>query len=245
VTPWNLGMLCAFDTETTGTDPESDRLVTACIAWVDGSGEAEPRFHEWLAWPEIDIPQAATDVHGITTAEAREHGLPSVQVAGEVADSLVESAAHGMAIVAFNASFDLTLTDRETRRHGLDPLGPGLEEVKALVVDPYVLDKALDPYRKGKRTLADVAAHYRVRQEGAHTAAGDAIAAARIAWKIAVLHPHIGRMSATELHAFQVKERQRQADSFRDYLRRQGRDEPVDGSWPLRPWDLDRERAAS
>lgn len=243
MTPWHLGMLAAFDTETTGTDPESDRLVTACLAWVDGSGQAEPRFHEWLAWPEVEIPQAATDVHGVTTAHAREHGLPSAQVAGEVADSLLDSVAAGAAIVAFNASFDLTLLDRETRRHGLDPLGPGLEAAKALVVDPYVLDKALNPYRKGKRTLADVAAHYKVRQEGAHTASGDAIAAARIAWKIAVLHPHIARMSATELYAYQVKARRQQAASFRDYLRRQGNNEPVDGSWPLRPWDL--EAAAS
>lgn len=239
MTPWHLGMLCAFDTETSGTDPESDRLVTACLAWVDGSGQKAPEVREWLAWPEVEIPEAATAVHGITTEHAREHGFPSALVADEVASALVRSAAAGMAIVAFNASFDLTLTDRETRRHGLDPLGPGLEEAKALVVDPYVLDKALDPYRKGKRTLADVAAHYRVRQEGAHTASGDAIAAARIAWKIAALYPHIARMTATELHAYQVQKRQEQAASFRDYLRRQGRDEPVDGSWPLRPWDLE------
>jgi len=239
VIPWHLGMICAFDTETTGTDPESDRLVTACLAWVDGSGKTEPRIREWLAWPEVEIPQAATDVHGITTAHAREHGLPSAQVAGEVADSLLESAARGVTIVAFNAAFDLTLLDRETRRHGLGPLGPGLEAAKALVVDPFVLDKALEPYRKGKRTLADVAAHYSVRQENAHNATGDAIAAARIAWKIAVLYPHIARMPATELHAYQVEARRKQADSFRDYLRRQGKNEPVDGSWPLRPWDLE------
>lgn len=237
--PWHLGMMCAFDLETTGVAVESDRLVTACIAWVDGSGHEAPKVHEWLAWPEVEIPQAATDVHGITTAHAREHGLPSVQVAGEVADSLVQSAAAGMTIVAFNAAFDLTLLDRETRRHGLEPLADGLDDAKALVVDPYVLDKALDPYRKGKRTLADVAAHYKVRQEGAHTASGDAIAAARIAWKIAVVHPHVARMSATELHAFQVRAKLKQAESFRDFLRRQGRDEPVDGSWPLRPWDLE------
>jgi DNA polymerase-3 subunit epsilon len=236
---WHLGMLAAFDIESTGVDPGSDRLVTACLAWIDGSGQEAPEVREWLAWPDVEIPEAATAVHGITTAHAREHGLPSAQVVGEVADSLVESAARGVTIVAFNAAFDLTLLDRETRRHGLDPLGPGLEEAKALVVDPYVLDKALDPYRKGKRTLADVAAHYRVRQEDAHNATGDAIAAARIAWKIAVLHPHIARMTATELHAYQVKAKQEQAASFRDYLRRQGRDEAVDGSWPLRPWNLE------
>jgi DNA polymerase-3 subunit epsilon len=232
-------MLAAFDLETTGTDTESDRLVTACIAWVDGSGQEAPEVREWLAWPETDIPQAATDVHGITTAHAREHGLPAAQVAGEVADALVESAARGVAIVAFNASFDLTLLDRETRRHGLDPLAEGLAEAKALVVDPFVLDKALDPYRKGSRKLVDVAAHYRVRQEGAHTASGDAIAAARIAWKIAVLNPHIARMTATELHAYQVQAKQRQAASFADYLRRQGKPEAVDGSWPLKPFDLE------
>lgn len=239
MTAWHLGMMCAFDLETSGTDTESDRIVTACLAWVDGSGQEPPKVHEWLAWPEVDIPDAATAVHGITTAHAREHGLPSVQVAGEVADSLVQSAAAGMTIVAFNASFDLTLLDRETRRHGLEPLSDGLDDAKVLVVDPFVLDKALDPYRKGKRTLTDVAAHYRVRQEGAHTASGDAIAAARIAWKIAVVYPHIGRMPATELHAYQVKARREQAASFADYLRKQGKPEPVDGSWPLKPWNLE------
>ena len=234
--PWHLGMMLAADTETTGTDPDSDRMVTACLAWVDGSGRSAPRVREWLAWPGVDIPEAATAVHGITTAHAREHGLPAAQAAGEVADSILESAAAGVPLVAFNAPFDLTLLDRETRRYGLEPLAAGLEAAKALVIDPLVLDKALDPYRKGKRTLTDVAAHYRVRQEGAHTASGDAVAAARIAWKIAVLNPRIAAMSATELHAFQVNAKREQAASFADYLRRQGKPERVDGSWPLRPY---------
>lgn len=233
--PWHLGMMLAADTETTGTNPETDRIVTACLAWVDGSGQKAPQVREWLAWPEIEIPQAATDVHGITTEHAREYGLPAAQVADEVADEILSSAAAGVPLIVYNAPFDLTLIDRETRRHGLDPLGTGLEAAKTLVIDPLVLDKALDPYRKGKRTLVDVAAHYKVRQEDAHTASGDAIAAARIAWKIAVLYPHIAAMSPTELHAFQVKAKREQAASFRDYLRRLGKDEQVDGSWPWRP----------
>lgn len=78
--------------------------------------------------------------------------------------------------------------------------------------------------------------HYGVKQEEAHTASGDAITAARVAWRIAARNPHIARMSPTELHAFQVKARRDQARSYADYRRGQGDNRPVDGSWPWKPW---------
>lgn len=234
--PWNLGMLCAWDTETTSADPESARLVTACISYVDGEGKIPPESVSWLIDPGCDIPEDATAVHGITTEHAREHGQPAAQAVAEISGELLRSAAAVIPLIAYNAPFDFTILDRETRRHDCELFGPGLEDAKGVVVDPYVLDKALDPYRKGKRTLAAVAEHYGVKAGQAHDAAGDAITAARVAWKIAAVYPHIGRMSPTELHAFQVKAKRDQARSFREYLRRQGSNEAVDESWPLRVW---------
>ena len=230
-------MMVAFDLESTGTSVENDRIVTACLAYVDGAGKMPPETREWLAWPGMDIPAEATNVHGITTAHAKEHGRNAAEVVRELARELAGSAAGGVPVVGFNLAYDLTLLDRETRRHELDPLIPELESAKVLVVDPFVIDKAIDPYRKGKRTLGAVAEHYGVKAGEAHNAAGDAITAARVAWRIASLHPEIAQMSPTELHAFQVKARKQQAMSLRDYLRRTGKgDAEVDGSWPWRPW---------
>lgn len=235
---WQTSMLCALDTETTGTDVEADRLVTACVAYLDGSGKEKPRVRNWLAWPGIDIPEAASKVHGITTAVAHEEGLPAVQVIAEVTETVAEAASRGIPVIAYNAPFDLTLLDRETRRYGLDPFGPALEWAKALVVDPLVLDKALDRYRRGPRNLEAACAHYGVKLDGAHSADGDALAAARVAWKIAFKYRHVGQMTPSELNAFQVKASAEQAASFREYLHKKGDHEKaaqVDGAWPWRP----------
>lgn len=237
-------MMCSFDLETTGTDPESDRIVTACVTWLDGAGKAAPQVRNWLAWPGCDIPDAATAVHHVTTEHAREHGLPAAQVAGEVCEAVLEAAGAGIPVIAFNAAYDLTLLDRETRRHGLDPLIPGMEAVGALVIDPWVLDLALDRYRKGKRQLGMVAEHYGVKAGEAHSADGDAVTAARVAWKIAARYPHIAEMDPAGLREFQASARRVQAMSLQDYLRRQGKEETVDGSWPWRQPAAERAGAA-
>jgi DNA polymerase-3 subunit epsilon len=105
------------------------------------------------------------------------------------------------------------------------------------VVDPLVLDKHLDRYRKGKRTLEATCEHYGVKLDGAHDASFDAIAAARVAWMIAHRNPSVARMPLEQLHQMQVKAKADQAAGFADYLRRQGKSaDDVDGSWPLRPW---------
>ena len=237
MTDWHKGIMAAFDTETTGADPESARLVTACISHVDGSGLIPPESQTWLS--DVDgeeIPAGAIAVHGITTEKARAEGDPAKVVIADVAAAILRDAHAGIPVVAFNAAYDLTVLDRETRRHNLDPFGAAFEAARPVVIDPHVLDKLLDPYRKGSRTLTATCAHYRVRLDGAHDAASDAIAAARVAYAIARDYPHIGAMSLGELHSRQVKARAEQARSLEKHLRSKGTPEAVDGSWPLRPW---------
>jgi DNA polymerase III subunit epsilon len=123
--------------------------------------------------------------------------------------------------------------DRDTRRHALEPFGEHFPDGTA-VIDPYVLDKHVDPYRKGGRKLVDVCAHYGVRIDAAHEAAADAIAAARVAWRIAQKYPALAAMPLDELHRLQVKAKASQSASFQDYLRRQGKTDVIDGSWPMK-----------
>ena len=101
-----------------------------------------------------------------------------------------------------------------------------------------VIDRALDKYRKGKRTLTDLCAHYKVSLDGAHAADQDALGAARLAWRLARVYPdQVGAVSLEDLHDLQVGWRREWAQGFREYLQRQGQPaDGVDGSWPMRPF---------
>ena len=69
MTTW-ADRLGVFDLETTGVDVEMARIVTACIAVLDADGAVVQRW-DWLADPGVEIPEAASAVHGITTERAR------------------------------------------------------------------------------------------------------------------------------------------------------------------------------
>lgn len=236
---WHLGPMAAFDLETTGVDVETDRIVTACVAEIDGSGQNAPAATTWLVNPGVEIPKAASDVHGISTDRARAEGRPPVECVAEIAALLADMVEADVPVVAFNAVYDLTLLDRECRRHGVPSLADWCEDegFTLHVVDPFVLDKHVDRYRRGKRNLTAACEHYGVRLDGAHDASFDAVAATRVAWRIAQRYPEIAEMSLPDLHALQVKACAEQAASFRDYLRSQGKPcDDVRDEWPLVPF---------
>jgi DNA polymerase-3 subunit epsilon len=234
---WHKGPLVAFDVETSGTSTDTDRIVSACVALIQPGQPVEPMT--WLLDPGIEIPEAASAIHGITTERCRNEGQPAHEGVGEIADQLASFWALGLPVVGFNIVFDLTILDRELRRHGRPPLEPGH------VIDAYVLDKHVS-YRRGSRKLADQCRHYGVRIDGAHDAAADALAAARVAWRIAQTYPTVRDKSLAELHAAQVQWAAEQAASFRDYLIRQGRTEDLPhGEWPMRAYTPHIERSVA
>src|SRR5690606_36369725 len=136
-------------------------------------------------------------VHGITTEQAQREGRHAAEVVAEITEALRALFAQGVPVVAYNASYDFSLLTYECLRHGITPL-----EAPAPIIDPLVIDKAVDRYRKGKRTLEVVAEHYKVRLDGAHEASADAIAAGRVAQAIARTFPLAA--TARELHTQQI-----------------------------------------
>src|SRR5690606_10281186 len=105
------------------------------------------------------------------------------------------------------------------------------------IVDPFVIDKALDRYRKGKRTLDRTAEHYGVALDDAHEASADAIAAGRVALAITQRFGDELPDTIRELHDRQVEWAREQAESLTEHLIRVGRLQPsetLDGSWPVR-----------
>ncbi|NUK10118.1 3'-5' exonuclease [Streptomyces lunaelactis] len=235
MTLWYDGPLAAFDTETTGVDVEEDRIVSAAVVVQDMTG-GRPRVTRWLINPGVPVPPGATEVHGLTDDHLQRNGRWPAPVMEEIARALAEQCAVARPLVVMNAPFDLTILDRELRRHRASSLGRYLENVPLCVLDPRVLDKHLDRYRKGRRTLTDLCAQYEVVLDGAHDAAADATAALEVVRAVARrFASRMERLSPAELHTLQAVWHGAQARGLQAWFARSGTPEMVDPAWPLRP----------
>ncbi|HKH07748.1 MAG TPA: exonuclease domain-containing protein [Agromyces sp.] len=221
--------LAVFDLETTGIDVDTCRIVTAHVGVIGVAGEVLER-REWLVDPGVEIPTAASLIHGVTTERARLEGQSASSAVAEIIAALTDAATRGLPIVAYNAAYDLTILEREASRYGHSALpGPGP------VIDPLVIDKAVDRYRRGKRTLSATAAHYGVILDDAHDAGADAVAAGRVAQAIARAYPELAATAVAELHARQVDWCREQAESYQSWRRANGEPEfTTSGAWPVR-----------
>jgi DNA polymerase-3 subunit epsilon len=257
--------MVAFDLETTGVDVETDRIVTAAVIGVGGDRPQNTR--EWLADPGIEIPEGASEIHKITTEHARANGKPAAEVVDQVAQALADDVRQGAVIVGHNVPYDLTLLDRECRRHSLAPLVDRLGEQAAYVIDTRVLDTHCAPYRKrvsetqGARQLITLAQVYELpwNESEAHGCSYDALMAARVAYRIGTL-AHMPKadwpqsirftrrprfhelegLTLAELHELQVKLAVEQAAGLQEFFRKTDPAAVVDGSWPMRPLEADR-----
>ena len=229
VSPLWAEKVAVFDTETTGVDVETSRIVTATLAVIDGGGLVLER-DDWLIDPGVEIPTQAAAVHGIDTATARRDGMHAAAGIAGILDRLGAVLDRAIPLVVYNAPYDLTILAREAQRNGL----PMLLDPRP-VIDPLVLDKQLDRFRRGKRTLTASAQHYGVVLDNAHDAGADAIAAGHLLQRIAERFAAELPGDVAELHEVQIAWAEAQARSYEDWARR-NRDPlfTADGRWPLR-----------
>ncbi len=241
---WHASDLVGFDLETTGVDTTTDRVVTAAVVHVDPCGQVV-RARHWLVDPVVRIPPAALAVHGVSTEQARAGGRSARSAVAEIIDELAAAWCSGLPVVIFNAPYDLTLLDAEAVRSGLPRLATRTWWPRAWVVDPLVVDRGVDRYRPGKRTLGATAEHYGVQARAAHSALGDAITVAVLARAMAARYELIGGADAQTLHSAQVGWHFDWSVHLQAFVRSRG--EPhavVDRAWPLRAPVVGRHRAA-
>ncbi|MCH0561628.1 MULTISPECIES: exonuclease domain-containing protein [unclassified Streptomyces] len=232
---WHRELLIGFDLETTGTDVEADRIVTAAVVALEPDGTVSSE-RTWLLDPGVAIPAQASAIHGISTDHARRHGLPAASAIEDIAEAVAEVLRSGTPLVVMNARYDLSLLDRECRRYGLRSITERLGTTPSPVVDPLVIDKHVDRYRKGKRALYALCAHYGVALDDAHDAKADAVAAVRVVRSMGERHRPVGAMSLTDLHELQVRAAAAQSASLQAYLRRTTNPAAVvEPAWPVIP----------
>lgn len=229
-TAWPDAPLAAFDLETTGRDPATDRIVEVALL-LERPGHPVERLVDTLVdpGPGVEIPEGAAAVHGITRERLIDEAAPpATEVLAEVHTVLHRLAADGIPVVIFNATFDWPLLAADLGR-----LDPALALPPNRLIDPLVLDRHVDRYRKGKRTLEAACGVYGIVLDDAHQAAADAQASLAVARTLGRRYPAVGELDPAALHEVQVRAHATWRDSFNAYLKRIDADRPpVTGSWP-------------
>ncbi len=156
--------LAVFDLESTGTDPQSDRIVEISVLRIEPDGTRESRTRRIN--PERPIPPEATAVHGIRDEDVRECPVFR-RVARGLLDFLGDADLAG-----FNVRrFDVPLLERELRECGLEL---GLDRRR-------IVDMMTIFHRQEPRDLSAAVRFYLGREhEGAHSAEADVAVAAEI-----------------------------------------------------------------
>ncbi|GAB3847791.1 exonuclease domain-containing protein [Nesterenkonia populi] len=222
---WHSGRVVGFDVETTSRHPAQARIVSAALVELEPGAEGM-RVREWLVDPGVEIPPETTEIHGISTEYAQAEGMPAAEAVRQLVVELTKEFEAGAAVVAMNAPYDFTVLKHEAARHGVGFPSP------TPVIDPLVMDKQVDKYRRGKRTLGDLCGVYQVMLEAAHSAAADAKAAVEVALCLAKQYPQL-QVPAAQLHELQAGWKAEQAADFQQWLRRAKPDAVVDPSWPV------------
>lgn len=171
--------MIVIDLETTGVSITSDRIVQiGAIKIVDGIIKEEKNV---LINPEMDIPEGATEVHGITNEDVKE--APTFK---RIARSL-KKWLEGHKLCGYNSSFfDIPMLSEEFARCGIE-WDVNLNDL----IDVYQIEAALNT-----RKLSDVYKRYTGKDlDGAH----DALIDVKATFEILKKQQEISGMSTGEL----------------------------------------------
>jgi DNA polymerase-3 subunit epsilon len=231
---WADGPLLGFDLETTGVDPLTALPVSFGLISFDHGELVKSR--QGLIDPGVPIPPEATAIHHITDAmvsDEKHAGNLERSVVG-IAGELLAASFAGTPVVGMNLRYDLSLIDARL----LALTGEGLRAMgwNGYVIDISVIDRKLDKFRKGSRTLLALCTQYGVDPGESHEAKDDATASVRIALALEAKYPaEVGGVELEMLHVQQVAWRREWARDFSEYRVKDGK-EPLaedEGDWPL------------
>ncbi len=185
--------LIFLDAETTGTEPQSDRIITLCIEKIAHQGAAAER-KVWKFNPGVPIPPESTEVHKITDEMVKDWPRLA-DYAQEIHDFIAGCDAAG-----FNTYFDLGILWHEFWRCGLKWDMAGMR-----VIDAGGIFKIKEP-----RGLEAAVKFYCNRSHsGAHDAEDDVIATRDVLCAQIVRYPELTEMDVAALAKFSQHDEER------------------------------------
>ncbi len=228
---WRNDVFLTLDAETTGLDMMEDRMIEVSLLMVDVAGNVLTPSYSTRINPEGDfeIKEEAQAIHGISEEDLKDYPS-SNEVMKKVQVLLRTGRLLGFPLVIANAPFDWALLQLEFRRAGLQII----EDVN--IIDPMVIDRYFDRFRKGSRTLIDLAMYYCTEldldEDRLHTAFYDAFLSERVAREVLFVHD-LYACSLKELHASQMVWYEENQKSLNEYFKRKQIDKVAQGKWPL------------
>lgn len=162
----------AVDTETTGREAATDRVVEVGCVLFEGGQVVDTRG--WLVDPECPIPEEASKVHGIFDADVQ--GKPKF---AEILPELLEFVRDAVPL-AYNAEFDRGFLHAELARVGsAPPEPPPMFQPETRWLDPLTFAREIQKDERS-RALGEVCERLGIPLENAHRATDDATAAGRV-----------------------------------------------------------------
>ncbi len=226
---WVKENFIVLDFETTSADPKVARPVEMGLIITNPENEIVEDFSV-LVDAGVKIPEEATKIHGITTEDIRARGMSSKDVITKLIDVLV--AYEELPIVIYNVPYDWGMVTEEIKRIGAH-ITAKVAHREMLFVDPLLIDRKLDKYRKGSRKLSDVCTHHKIDLEDAHSAKADAHATSKLLRALINKHSQLKTMSLEELY-------KKQTDWFSEWKRhtnnfwfRTGNPNKITNGWPI------------
>jgi DNA polymerase-3 subunit epsilon len=155
-----------FDTETTGTDPQSDRIIELCALRISPPPTGIEKPRTWRINPGVRIPAEASQIHGIYNED-----VANAPAFADVVDEIM-GVLEGADLAGFNVGrFDIRILQSELLRVG-KPMDPSTSNI----VDMQVIFHQREP-----RNLQAALRFYRDKElENAHGAEADTIASLEV-----------------------------------------------------------------
>lgn len=156
------------DVETTGVNPNTDRILQMAAVIVNGRGDVVDTF-DTVVKPEnpSNYVHGAQHIHGISAADV-ENGMP-------LRDALEKlwSISDGHLFTAHNARFDIGFIHAESER-------VGIRQKVDKYIDTLELARRTDVDRERRHTLDALCQHYGIERSRSHEARADATATAEL-----------------------------------------------------------------
>jgi DNA polymerase-3 subunit epsilon len=231
--PWYERRFLGLDFETTDKLPEVARIVSAALVVVNGAGQVIKSWYQLVKQAQ-PIPAEATGIHHVTTEQANAEGIDLSPLLRTIGTSLAWAFPRAVPVVIYNAPYDWTVLYEEICRAGVLEVA-----MRAHIIDPLLIDRHCDQYRKGSRKLADVAPQYlfdraetTAKALGWHDARTDALLSCLVARQQAIQFQHLRQFTLPQLHAQQVEWYATWRDGVNAHWKAKGDDKHEDRSWP-------------
>lgn len=177
--------LIIFDLETTGVNPDSDRIIDLAALKINPDRDDEALARRYN--PGIPISPEATAVHGISDADVAE--FPTLN--SSTAEELVKFF-RGADVCGFNVKFDLGFLKKSLERASFSLF---VEDWRPLILDAF---KIYTMYEKRTLTAA-VRFYLQEDHTEAHSASADVLATKRVFEAQLQRYPDLPR-NAEDLH---------------------------------------------